>query len=131
MLRRRSAGLSPGEARAIRSAIDAVDRGKDALTSAVPGRRRPGRAAAEALLDFESALADAGSAMPEWRVPATEAVWRSCADALDESMRMAERLRLDAPVLDFEGLVMVFKELIAPLEAFGDAARLLRRRRPP
>jgi hypothetical protein len=131
MFRRRTVRLSPGEARALRSAIAAVDRAKDSLTFAVPGPRAPGRAAAEALLDFERALADAGSLMPGWRVPEIESLWRSCAGALDESARMAERLRLGAPVLDFEGLVLAFKELIAPLDAFGEAERFLRRRRAP
>ena len=41
---------------------------------------------------------------------------------------MAERLRLEAPALDFESLVMVLKDLIAPLDVFSDAARLLRGR---
>jgi hypothetical protein len=66
--------------------------------------------------------------MPGWRVPETEEVWRSCAEALQESARMAERLRLEAPALDFESLVMVLKDLIAPLDVFSDAARLLRGR---
>jgi hypothetical protein len=83
---------------------------------------------AEALRDFEGALTEADTLMPGWRVPETEAVWRSCSDALQESARMAERLRLEAPALDFESLVMVLKDLIAPLEVFDEAERLLRRR---
>jgi hypothetical protein len=106
-----------------------VDRGKDALTSAVPGPRRPGRLVAEALLEFEGALAEAGSAMPAWRVPETEETWHSCSEALQESSRRAERLRLEAPALDFESLVMVLKDLIEPLEVFDDAARMIRARR--
>jgi hypothetical protein len=66
--------------------------------------------------------------MPGWRVPETEERWRSCSDALRESARMAERLRLKAPALDFESLVMVLKDLIAPLEVFEDASRLVRGR---
>jgi hypothetical protein len=128
MFRRREARLSPDEARALRSAIDAVDRGKDSLTSAVPGPRTPGRAVPDALLEFEDALAEVRSLMPGWRRSETEVTWLGCADAIEESARMAERLRLDAPALDFESLVMVLKDLIASLEAFDEAERLLRRR---
>jgi hypothetical protein len=125
---RRRAVLAPEGARALRSCIDALGRGKDALTSAVPGPRAPGRPVADALLEFERALGKARSFMPAWSAPETEEVWRSCAEALQESARMAERLRLEAPALDFESLVMVLKDLIAPLDVFEDAARLLRGR---
>ena len=115
-------------ARALRSTLEVVDRGKDALASAVPGPRKPGRPPAEALLEFERALAEAGSLMPAWKAPDTEETWRSCSDALQESAVMAERLRLEAPPLDFESLVMVLKDLIGPLDAFEEAARLIRGR---
>jgi hypothetical protein len=128
MFRRRTPSLSPDRAGALRSAVAAVVRAKDAVTSAVPGPRTPGRALAEALLEFEGALAEADSLMPAWRVAETEAAWRSCLDGLHESARMAERLRLEAPTLDFENLVIVLKDLIDPLEAFDEAERLLRRR---
>ncbi len=105
--------------------LGAVERGKRALTGAVPRPRDPGRPLADALLEFEGALADAGSHMAGWRAPEAEVTWRSCDRALSESAGMAERLRLQAPELDFEGLVMVLKDLLAPLEAFEDAARLL------
>jgi hypothetical protein len=131
MFRRRTGSLAPDRAWALRSAVAAVDRAKDAVTSAVPGPRTPGRPLAEALLDFEGTLAEAGSLMPAWRVAETEAVWRSCLDGLHESMRIAEHLRLEAPPLDFESLVMVLKDLIAPLEAFEEAEPLLRRRPRP
>ena len=66
--------------------------------------------------------------MPAWSAPETAENWGSCSEALDESARRAERLRLEAPPLDFESLVMVLKDLIEPLEVFEDAARLLRGR---
>jgi hypothetical protein len=128
MMFRRRPVLAPEAVRALRRCIAVVDRGKDALTSAVPGPRRPGRQVAEALLDFERALGQARSVMPGWRVPETQERWRSCSEALQESARMAERLRLEAPALDFESLVMVLKDLIEPLEVFEEAARLLRGR---
>jgi hypothetical protein len=130
MLRRRGTRLSSDQSRALRATIDAVDRGKDALTSAVPGPRSPGRAVAESLLEFEGALKEARSLMVGWKAPASETAWRACCEALHESARRAERLRLEAPALDFEGLVLMLKDLIAPLDAFEDAARLLRGRTP-
>lgn len=107
--------------------LGAVERGKHALTGAVPRPRDPGRPLADALLEFEGALADAGSHMAGWRAPEAEVIWGSCDRALSESSRMAERLRLEAPQLDFESLVMAVKDLLAPLEAFEDAGRLLPR----
>jgi hypothetical protein len=120
--------LAPEVTRALRSTLQVAGKAKDALTSAVPGPRAPGRPVSEALLGFERALAEARSVMPGWRVPETEERWRSCSDALEESAKMAERLRLEAPALDFESLVMVLKDLIAPLEVFEEASRLVRGR---
>jgi hypothetical protein len=86
-----------------------IERAKANLVSAVPSPRGvPGRPLAEALLAFEEGLSDAAGS------PNVPAPWRS---ALDESLRRAERLRLDAPELDYEGLVEVLAGLLAPLEA--------------
>jgi hypothetical protein len=130
MVRRRRAALGPEARESFRAVAGAVGRGKDALTSAVPGPRRPGTPLAQAVLTFEEALREAREHMLGWRTAETEPVWRSCADGLGESARLAERLRLEAPALDFEGMVMVLKDLIAPLEAFEEAERLTRDRRP-
>lgn len=121
----------PEARRSLRAATQAVERAKDAAASAVPGPRRPGTSLAQAVLSFEEALRDARAHMPGWRSPETETIWRPCADALEESAGMAERLRLEAPALDFEGSVMVLGDLIAPLEVFGEAERLLRGRAAP
>ena len=61
--------------------------------------------------------------MPAWRDPAREDIWARCAAALLTASERAERLRLDAPVLDYEGLVAVLGRLIDPLEAFEEAER--------
>jgi hypothetical protein len=57
---------------------------------------------------FEEGLRDA-AASPDLPAP-----WRA---AVEESLRRAERLRLKAPALDYEGLVEVLADLMAPLEA--------------
>ena len=104
-----------------------VEHAKEALVSATPSPRGiPPRSLAEALLDFEHALSDAAAAMPAWRTDETRAVWESCARAIERSLTEAERLRLEAPSLDYESLVAVLADLIAPLEAFEAAERRIR-----
>jgi hypothetical protein len=106
--------------------VEHIERGKAALVSAVPTGRAEGSQLAEALHAFEVALRRAGAGMDGWRTTETEGAWEACSAALNEASERAERLRLDAPSLDYEGLVMTLGDLIAPLEAFGDAARQLR-----
>jgi hypothetical protein len=85
-----------------------IERAKEDLVSAVPSPRGvPGRPLAEALLAFEEGLREVVPALDE------PALWRA---AVEESLRRAERLRLDAPELDYEGLVEALAGLLAPLE---------------
>lgn len=111
---------------AFRSVIEHVERGKAALVSAVPTARNEGLPLAEAVHAFEAALREAGDRMDGWRSPETEEWWQACSSSLAEASRRAERLRLEAPALDYEGLVMTLGDLMAPLEAFPEAARRLR-----
>lgn len=91
---------------------DRVERAKADLVEAVPSPRGlPGRALADALASFEEGLRDAAATRD---VPDG---WRA---AIRESLDRAERLRLEAPQLDYEGLVAALAELIAPLEALDD-----------
>ncbi len=109
-------------------ALEPVERGKAALVRAVPSPRGQPGPLAEALLAFEGAMEEARARMDGWRGPRTEEAWQACLGALDESARRAGRLRLEAPTLDYESLVAVLGDLIAPLEAFEDAARAVSRR---
>lgn len=107
--------------------VEEVERAKEAVVQAVPpSARLPGRPLAEALMEFEAALRDAERAMSGWLRREVAAEWEACRDGLAESLRLAEDLRLAAPALDFEGLVGVVADLIAPLEAFERAADRLR-----
>ena len=111
---------------AFEETLAAVERGKEELVAAVPSPRGvPPRPLADALLGFETALGDAARTMAEWRNPETEANWGRCRLALAEALRRAERLRLAAPPLDYEGVVTVIGDLIAPLDAFADVDRRL------
>jgi hypothetical protein len=68
--------------------------------------------------------------MDGWRRADHDDLWRACRDGIDDALRLAERARLDAPALDFEALVELIGEMLAPLDPFADAERLLRRGRP-
>ena len=118
---------------AFRVVVEHVERAKGSLTDAVPTTRLPGRPLAEALLEFEDALAAADAAMPAWRTEALEHAWGACESALAEARASARRVRLDAdPPAGFEALIGTIGDLLAPLDAFADAAdrfRELRRRR--
>lgn len=116
-----------GPAGAFEDVLAEVERGKEALVRAVPSPRgRPGPLA-EALLVFEESLARARGRMRAWRTPDVEVTWVRCDEALAEAARGAERLRMEAPALDYEALVTVLGDLMAPLDAFEDADRTLRR----
>ena len=99
-----------------------VEGAKDALVSALPTARRPGRALAEALADFEDGLHQGRARMPEWRRPELEREWEACHAGLEWALRGAERLRLEAPELSFEQMAFMIQDLMAPLEAFESAA---------
>jgi hypothetical protein len=116
-----------------RAVVAHVERAKNALTDAVPTTRLPGTPLAEALHVFDEELAAADDEMPAWRSDQLEDAWRACARALDEARALAERLRLGAEApAGFEGLIGTIGDLLAPLDAFEEAAdrfRELRRRR--
>ena len=110
------------------SVLVLVERAKEDLVAATPSPRGVTAVPlAEALLRFEEGLASARDAMDAWRRSETEEVWAACLEGLEESLRRAERLRLDAPALDYEGLVAKLADLIDPLDAFADAERALSR----
>ncbi|HEX5948243.1 MAG TPA: hypothetical protein VFZ45_01625 [Actinomycetota bacterium] len=97
-----------GQSSPVERVLATIERAKADLVSAVPSPRGvPARPLAEALLAFEEGLrAAAGS-------PDAPTSWRS---AVDESLRRAERLRLEARELDYEGLVEALTDLLAPLD---------------
>ena len=98
--------------------------------AAVPSPRGiPPRPIAEALLAFEAQLRDAAGTMDASRAGDPADAWGRCRDAIEEALARAERLRLAAPELDYEGVVTVIAELIAPLDAFADAERTFAHRR--
>lgn len=99
-----------------------VERAKEDLVAAMPSPRGiPGVPLGEALLRFEEGLRSAAAEMDGWRGTEIEDPWHGCRLGLDESLRRAERLRLDAPVLNYEGLVAELGDLMGPLEVFTEA----------
>lgn len=105
-----------------------VGRAKDALMAAVPGPRRPPAPLAPALAAFEDEIRRSRDAVEGWN--GAQDIRERCAAALDEAARRGEWLRLEAPSLDFESLVLVVGDILSPLDAFVDAERALRARRP-
>jgi hypothetical protein len=125
-MRRRRRDDHPERA-AFDAVVEHVEGAKRALLTAVPSPRGvPNRPLAEALVEFEAGLVAAVAAMPGPGSPETAGVWASCGDAIARSLDIAERLRLDAPELDYETLVGVLADLMSPLEAFEAAERKLR-----
>lgn len=115
-------GRRRGGSEPFAAVLERVEAAKRELLTAVPSPRGiPARQLAEALLAFEERLREAGDLMSGWQDPASEAVRSACAGAVREALRRAERLRLEGPALDYEGLVAVLDDLIEPLEAFAEA----------
>lgn len=75
---------------------------------------------ADALFRFENGLRLAAGELADLPGGRGPDAWRACRDGLEESLRRAERLRLEAPVLDYESLVAALGELMDPLDAFAD-----------
>jgi hypothetical protein len=113
--------------RAFESLVPAIERAKASLTESVPSTRLPGRPLAESLLEFEEGLVRVRAGMDAWRAPELEAAWLRARDGLDEALRLAERVRIEAPEpAGFEGLIAMIGELLAPLEAFVEASQRFR-----
>lgn len=124
--KRLPAGLEQAYA-AFRAAAGPLERGKAALTESVPGTRLPGRPLAETILEFEEGLHGAETGMASWRVAEVEEQWRACDEAVRACLQASERLRLEADMpVGFEALIGTIGDLMAPLEAFGDAERRFR-----
>ncbi len=112
---------------AFEAVLTAVEEAKRCLLTAMPSPRGvPSRSLADALADFESGLRQAEDLMPAWETTANDPVRQECHEAIRAALLATERLRLQAPSLDYEGLVAVLGDLMAPLEAFEEADRPLR-----
>jgi hypothetical protein len=114
-------GALPAAFAAFGHTLAMVEAAKEALTSAVPGRRGPGVALAEAVGGFEQDLRRAAEQMPSWRVPEVEAAWSACASAVQESLRRSEVFRLEASPDGYEHLYLALGQLMDPLGVFQDA----------
>jgi hypothetical protein len=113
--------------RAFEELVPALERAKAALTESVPGNRLPGRPLAETLSEFEQGLGEVRARMDGWRAPEVERVWVVASAGLDEALGLAERARTEAaPPEGFEGLIGLIGDLLAPLDAFDEAAEQFR-----
>lgn len=105
-----------------------VEEAKERLIRAVPAPRRAPAPLADSLAAFDEGLSSARAALDAWRVEAPPEVWEACRVALEEAVRRSGSLRLRAPALDFESLVLTLGDVMAPLDAFVEAEHALRRR---
>ena len=113
--------------RALDELIPSLERARAALTESVPGTRLPGRPLAESLSEFEDGLREVRARMDGWRAPEVERAWLDASAGLDEALGLAERVRTEgAPPQGFEGLIGLIGDLLAPLDAFDEAAETLR-----
>jgi hypothetical protein len=113
--------------RAFDELIPSLERAKAALTGSVPGTRLPGRPLAETLSEFEEDLGAVRVLMDGWRAPEVERAWLDASAGLDESLELARRIRTEgASPEGFEGLIGLIGDLLAPLEAFDEAAQTFR-----
>jgi hypothetical protein len=134
--RRRRARLSPSLAeaeRAFRATLAVVEEAKAVLVATVRAGRAEGVPLAEGLAFFEAGVGEAGGSMAAWRGPEVESEWTGCLEALAESGRRAERLRLEGSPAIYEELIAEIAHLLDPLEAFAAAGARFRglRVRPP
>lgn len=103
-----------------------VEEARSALATAAPRGRAAGAPLAAALASFEAGLQQARSDMGGWSGPPTEHEWRRCGEALDEALRRAERLRLEASPASYEELYGMLGDIMEPLDVFALAERRLR-----
>jgi hypothetical protein len=110
----------------LRMTAGVVDRAKEALLTAVPRGRGAGAPIAEALASFEEHLREARGSLEAWP-PMSEAERPVFAGAIDESLRRAEALRLEASPQGYEELYALLGQILDPLDALAEAAERVRR----
>jgi hypothetical protein len=117
----------PSEAlQRLRHVAGLVDLAKEALLGAVPRGRGPGAPIAEALAAFEENVRAARKSLEGWP-PALETERLALEGALDESLRRAEILRLEASPQGYEELYALLGGTLDPLDAVAEVAQRLRR----
>lgn len=113
--------------RAFHETVVRVEEAKASLVAVVPAGRAPGAPLADSLVAFEEGLRAAEASMASWQADSSAEIWERCRTGIREALERAEKLRLAAPTLDYESLVMTLGRLIEPLEALEEADRGLGR----
>jgi len=103
-----------------------VEEAKAALVATVRTGRAQGVPLAEGVAGFEDGLRRAAASMDGWRSAPAASVWDACHEAVGESLRRAERLRLERSPRIYEELIAELDELIEPLDVFAGASTRLR-----
>jgi hypothetical protein len=127
--RRRRARLSPALAEAEPAfgvTLAVVEEAKAAVVATVRSGRAEGVPLAEGLAAFETGVREAEGSMAAWRRPEVESEWAGCLEALAESARRAEWLRLEGSPAIYEELIGEIADLLDPLDAFEAAGERFR-----
>lgn len=115
---------------AFRAQAERVEQARQALLRCLPvGRVEPAPIGLglDLLRDELHAVA---AEMPQWRVPAAEADWQACADAVDEALAQIEPARdVSLSTGELEELLTAVTDVVEPLDAWATAERNWLRRR--
>ena len=108
---------------AVLRAIEEVERAKAALVAAAPRGRSAGVPLAEALAGFEAHLRDARSLVAKDGESFGDADRDACERAIDEALKVAQWLRMDARPGGYETLYPILADAMRPLEVFDGVLR--------
>ena len=103
-----------------------MDMAKRSLLAAAPGGRGEGAPLAEALAGFEEHLLAARRSLDGWPPSLAGSERQTTADAIEESLRRAEALRLNASPGGYEELYALLGDALDPLDAMDEVAERLR-----
>jgi hypothetical protein len=130
-LRKKRSSAAPPEGS--RQALDALlltagltDRARQSLLASAPGGRGEGAPLAEALAGFEECLQAARRSLDGWPPSLAGSERQAIADAIEEALRRAEALRLDASPGGYEELYALLGDAMDPLDAMDEVAERLR-----
>lgn len=114
--------------RAFLDAAEVVEGGRRYLLATLPTGRVEPVPVAVGIDALQRAIADARGWMDDWRLSEVEHEWTACRTALDEAEAALPQVReVAATTGELEELLAAVEDVVAPLDAFADAERALRR----
>ena len=125
--RRRLPEHLEGPARAFDDLLPPLRRAEAALTGLLPLLDEVRATTELPLSEFEDGLREVRDGMDAWRSADVEPEWEACSRGLDEALELADRVRTEGvQPEEFEGLIGLIGDLLAPLDAFERASTRFR-----